>query len=119
MEGIFPNRAEAGRMLGLKLSKYAGREDVIVLGLPRGGVPVAYEVAQALRPAFAGLKAGDWVDPSGETRDVEVRLSPESRRRAADLAGRPAKAVGERPHDLRSVHRYPEEEQQHAEADRE
>ncbi len=49
MEGIFPNRAEAGRVLGLKLSKYSGRDDVIVLGLPRGGVPVAYEVAQALR----------------------------------------------------------------------
>src|SRR5437016_1366963 len=49
MEGAFPNRAEAGRLLGLKLSKYAGRDDVIVLGLPRGGVPVAYEVAQALR----------------------------------------------------------------------
>lgn len=49
MEGIFPDRAEAGRVLGTKLSKYAGREDVIVLGLPRGGVPVAYEVAQALR----------------------------------------------------------------------
>ena len=49
MEGIFPDRAEAGRLLGLKLSKYAGREDVIVLGLPRGGVPVAYEVARALR----------------------------------------------------------------------
>jgi predicted phosphoribosyltransferase len=49
MEGAFPNRAEAGRVLGLKLSKYAGGEDVIVLGLPRGGVPVAYEVAQALR----------------------------------------------------------------------
>src|SRR5438477_1092987 len=49
MEGIFPDRAEAGRLLGLKLSKYAGRDDVIVLGLPRGGVPVAYEVAQALR----------------------------------------------------------------------
>src|SRR5712691_10479702 len=49
MEGAFPNRAEAGRLLVLKLSKYAGREDVIVLGLPRGGVPVAYEVAQALR----------------------------------------------------------------------
>src|SRR5207237_91 len=43
------NRAEAGRLLGLKLLKYAGRDDVIVLGLPRGGVPVAYEVAQALR----------------------------------------------------------------------
>src|SRR5438105_11868494 len=49
MEGIFPNRAEAGRLLGVKLSKYAGQDDVIVLGLPRGGVPVAYEVAQALR----------------------------------------------------------------------
>src|SRR5438874_8839206 len=49
MEGAFPNRAEAGRGLGLKLAKYAGRDDVIVLGLPRGGVPVAYEVAQQLR----------------------------------------------------------------------
>src|SRR5207302_928551 len=49
MEGTFPNRAEAGRVLGFKLSQYAGRDDVIVLGLPRGGVPVAYEVARALR----------------------------------------------------------------------
>src|SRR5256712_11952760 len=49
MEGAFPNRSEAGRLLGVKLSKYAGRDDVIVLGLPRGGVPVAYEVARALR----------------------------------------------------------------------
>src|SRR5205823_4466878 len=48
MEGIFPDRVEAGRLLGVKLSKYAGRDDVIVLGLPRGGVPVAYEVARAL-----------------------------------------------------------------------
>lgn len=49
MEGAFPDRAEAGRLLGLKLAKYAGAADVIVLGLPRGGVPVAYEVALALR----------------------------------------------------------------------
>src|SRR5438874_8985118 len=49
MEGAFPNRSEAGRLLGVKLSKYSGRGDVIVLGLPRGGVPVAYEVARALR----------------------------------------------------------------------
>jgi predicted phosphoribosyltransferase len=49
MEGPFPNRAEAGRVLGEKLTQYAGRDDVIVLGLPRGGVPVAYEVARALR----------------------------------------------------------------------
>jgi putative phosphoribosyl transferase len=48
MEGAFPNRPEAGRLLAQKLSKYTGRDDVIVLGLPRGGVPVAYEVARAL-----------------------------------------------------------------------
>src|SRR6184192_2449303 len=49
MERAFPNRTEAGRLLAEKLEKYAGRDDVIVLGLPRGGVPVAYEVARALR----------------------------------------------------------------------
>src|SRR5207253_9423612 len=49
MEGIFPDRVEAGRLLGPKLSKYAGADDAMMLGLPRGGVPVAYEVAQALR----------------------------------------------------------------------
>jgi putative phosphoribosyl transferase len=48
METIFSNRAEAGRLLAEKLDKYAGRDDVIVLGLPRGGVPVAYEVARRL-----------------------------------------------------------------------
>src|SRR5947207_189342 len=49
MERAFPNRAEAGRLLAEKLEKYADRDDVIVLGLPRGGVPVAYEVAKSLR----------------------------------------------------------------------
>jgi len=49
----------------------------------------AGQVAQALRPAFAGIDAGDWVDPSGETRDVEVRLAPEARRRAVDLSQMP------------------------------
>jgi putative phosphoribosyl transferase len=48
MAKIFPNRAEAGRRLAQQLEKYAGRNDVIVLGLPRGGVPVAFEVAQKL-----------------------------------------------------------------------
>ncbi len=48
METIFSNRAEAGQLLAEKLEKYAGRDDVIVLGLPRGGVPVAYEVARRL-----------------------------------------------------------------------
>lgn len=47
-ERIFTNRQEAGRLLAAELTKYADREDVIVLGLPRGGVPVAAEVARAL-----------------------------------------------------------------------
>lgn len=46
---IFVNRAEAGRQLAQHLRKYADRSDVIVLGVPRGGVPVAFEIAAALR----------------------------------------------------------------------
>jgi predicted phosphoribosyltransferase len=44
----FSNRREAGRLLAAKLAAYAKRPDVLVLALPRGGVPVAYEVARAL-----------------------------------------------------------------------
>lgn len=51
------------------------------------------QVAQSLRPAFAGIEVGDWVDPSGETRDVRVRFAPESRARSADLEQIPI-AVG-------------------------
>src|SRR5881394_1190052 len=71
MERVFPDRIEAGRLLAEKLEKYANRDDVIVLGLPRGGVPVAYEVAKRLRapldvfivrklgvPGFEELAAG-------------------------------------------------------------
>lgn len=43
------NRRQAGRLLAVRLSAYAGRRDVVVLALPRGGVPVAYEIARALR----------------------------------------------------------------------
>jgi putative phosphoribosyl transferase len=48
MDRPFADRREAGRILSGQLISYAGRDDVIVLGLPRGGVPVAYEAAQAL-----------------------------------------------------------------------
>jgi predicted phosphoribosyltransferase len=45
----FRDRADAGRELASKLIQYRDHRDLLVLGLPRGGVPVAFEVAQALR----------------------------------------------------------------------
>ena len=48
MERAFANRAEGGRFLAQRLLHYANHPEVIVLGLPRGGVPVAYEVANLL-----------------------------------------------------------------------
>lgn len=45
---LFQDRTEAGQKLAEKLTVYATRQDVLVLGLPRGGVPVAYEVAKTL-----------------------------------------------------------------------
>src|SRR6202040_3476807 len=44
----FRNRTDAGRQLAAKLAAYANRPDVLVLALPRGGVPVGFEVARAL-----------------------------------------------------------------------
>src|SRR5881394_221334 len=57
----FRDRREAGRALASKLSKYSGRRGLIVLALPRGGVPVAFEVARALEApldAFLVRKLG-------------------------------------------------------------
>ncbi|HLL82702.1 MAG TPA: efflux RND transporter permease subunit, partial [Longimicrobium sp.] len=70
-----------------------GQRPELTVQLDRGlagslGV-TAGQVAQALRPAFAGIDAGDWVDPSGETRDVYVRFSPEARSRTANLEAVP------------------------------
>jgi putative phosphoribosyl transferase len=48
MSGIVRDRTEAGKLLASKLETYANRDDVIVLGLPRGGVVVAFEIAKAL-----------------------------------------------------------------------
>ncbi len=52
------------------------------------GVTVG-QIAQALRPAFAGVDAGNWVDPTGETRYVRVRLPAELRESPSDLASIP------------------------------
>src|SRR5688572_11084198 len=49
MAARFRDRTDAGRRLAAELQEYAKRPEVIVLALPRGGVPVGYEVAQALR----------------------------------------------------------------------
>src|SRR5712691_5510170 len=46
---IFRNRTDAGRQLAARLGRYEDRADVLVLALPRGGVPVAYEVAKELK----------------------------------------------------------------------
>jgi HAE1 family hydrophobic/amphiphilic exporter-1 len=54
----------------------------------------ASQVAQSLRPAFAGIDAGDWVDPTGKTRYVKVRLAPAARRSASDLAQLPLVLAG-------------------------
>ena len=57
------------------------------------GVTVG-QVAQSLRPAFAGLDAGYWTDPSGENRKVNVRMTPESRARTSDLTQLPLVVYG-------------------------
>ena len=70
-----------------------GQKPELEVNLNRGlagtlGITVG-QVAQSLRPAFAGIKAGDWIDPTGETRDVNVRFAPEARERASDLSQLP------------------------------
>lgn len=45
---IFLNRVDAGRRLAVKLVAFAGKKDVLVLGIPRGGVPVAFQVASRI-----------------------------------------------------------------------
>lgn len=52
------------------------------------------DAAQALRVAFAGVEVGDWVDPTGETRDVAVRLHPDDRVSAENIERLPIAVVG-------------------------
>jgi HAE1 family hydrophobic/amphiphilic exporter-1 len=75
-----------------------GQKPELEVSLQRGiagsmGVTVG-QVAQSLRAAFAGLDAGDWIDPTGKSRDVTIRLAPESRRRATDLEQLPLVVMG-------------------------
>ncbi len=75
-----------------------GQKPELNIDLNRGvagtlGVTVG-QVAQSLRPAFAGIDAGDWQDPTGEMRNVEVRLTPQARRNAEDLRQLPLVVLG-------------------------
>ena len=79
------------------LSARGAREELAV-DIDRGlagamGLTIG-QIGNAMRVAFAGIDAGDWVDPTGRTRDVRVRLSPESRQRAADLERLPLTVYG-------------------------
>jgi putative phosphoribosyl transferase len=122
MEGAFPDRAAAGRLLAEKLTTYAGRDDVIVLGLPRGGVPVAYEVAQALRvpldvfivrklgvPGFEELAAG--AIASGGVRVLNqdvVRALPNADEIIEAITQREAAEVERREQEYRDGRTAPE-----------
>ncbi|HEX5686783.1 MAG TPA: efflux RND transporter permease subunit [Ideonella sp.] len=73
-------------------------QDELKIELDRGlanalGISVN-DAAQALRVAFAGVEVGDWIDPSGETRDVAVRLHPEDRVDASNIERLPVTVTG-------------------------
>ncbi|HEY9420035.1 MAG TPA: efflux RND transporter permease subunit [Thermoanaerobaculia bacterium] len=90
---------EAARRIQAELKKVPGATDVgLSTGEPRPELEIQLnrglagslgltvgQIAQSLRPAFAGIDAGDWVDPLGLTRDVTVRLAPEARENITDL----------------------------------
>jgi putative phosphoribosyl transferase len=115
MERAFQDRTEAGRRLAEKLEKYAGRTDVIVLGLPRGGVPVAYEVAKQLRapldvfvvrklgvPGFEELAAG--AIATGGVRVLNedvVRALPHAEEMIESVAARETAELERREHEYR------------------
>jgi len=96
-EQIMADVASVPNVVDLSLSS-KGQKPEVTVDLNRGlagslGITVA-DVAQSVRPAFAGIDAGDWVDPSGETRDVQIRLTPESRHNAEDLRRLPLLVIG-------------------------
>ncbi len=86
MEGAFANREEAGRLLAEKLEKYAGRTDVVVLGLPRGGVRVLNEDIMRSLP-----NADQLIESVTEKETVELE-----RREQTYRDGRPAPELRDR-----------------------
>ncbi len=100
--------AKAADMVRAEVEKVPGAVDIglstkgqkpeLEIELNRGvagslGLTVG-QVAQSLRPAFAGIDAGYWIDPSGKSRKVTVRLTPEARQRPQDLLRLPMSVIG-------------------------
>lgn len=99
---LFTDRRDAGRQLAEKLDDYSGRDDVVVLGLPRGGVPVAYEVARRLGAPLdiflvrkLGLPGHEEL-AMGAIASGGVRVLNEAVVRALDIPDRLIDAVAER-----------------------
>ena len=89
---ILPEVAKVKGAVDVSLSS-KGQKPELTVQVDRGlagslGITVG-QVAQSLRPAFAGVEAGDWVDPMGETRKVRLRFAPEYRERVSDLSSLP------------------------------
>jgi len=113
MHEVFANRAEAGRELADRLAEFDGQPGVLVLGLPRGGVPVAFEVAAALGlplDVFTARKLGVpgheelalGAVASGDVCVINDQIAAAFAVSAEELARR-VRATGEdvRVHDLR------------------
>ncbi|HEY3873842.1 MAG TPA: efflux RND transporter permease subunit [Candidatus Kapabacteria bacterium] len=85
IEGVF-KQTKGAVDIGLSTK---GQKPEIEVDLRRGLIGTmgltAGQAAQSLMPAFAGLKTGDWVDPTGKTRDVTVRLEAPARENPSDL----------------------------------
>ena len=91
-EKVLPAMQQVKGAVDVSLST-KGQKPELTVQVDRGlasslGVSVG-SVAQSLRPAFAGVEAGDWVDPMGETRKVRLRFTRESRERVSDLTNLP------------------------------
>jgi putative phosphoribosyl transferase len=74
VSAYFHDRTEAGQLLGRELRKYAGRADVLVLALPRGGVPVGFQVANELKARLDVFLVRKLGVPGHEELDVIRRI---------------------------------------------
>ena len=119
---IFHNRSEAGKYLANKLAQYTDREDLLVLALPRGGVPVGFEVARKLNApldiflvrklgvpgqeelAMGAIASGgvrvlnrevvDYLGIPGEVIDAVGLVVPTTLKRTVALAAAPTPTLG-------------------------